>query len=260
MRTWITLSLLALLPMLLRSPKALLPIRVSARDPSRLAGLFQRYSVQSFTGRASDAGKRSDSYTTGSVNSTAGSDGQPASMSTSISTKVVVTDRFFLTDPQSQVMSFESSGFEARVGNGHVVSVAWVIRGFGRSGPYFLVYNHTTGERFFSDEAIRKRLTFPYPTVYVAALFLLVLPIPILLFFALAEALQRARFKSAGVKALADVLESRAAMVTPTPASTADLTGSLKELSALRDSGALTQAEFDSAKARVLKPAPSDPT
>jgi hypothetical protein len=256
MRTWITLSLLALSPMLLRSPKALLPIRVSAGDPSRLAGLFRRYSVHSFTGRASDVGKRSDSYTSGSVNSTTGSDGQPASMSTSISTEVVVTDRFFLTDGQGGVMSFESSGFESRVGDGHVVSVAWVIRGFGKSGPYFLVYNHTTGERFFSDEAIRKRLTFPYPTVYVAALFLLVLPIPLLLLFALAEAVQRARFKSAGVRALTDALESRAAMVPPTLAPSADLTGSLKELAALRDSGALTQAEFDSAKTRILKPEP----
>lgn len=234
MRTWITLSVIALLPMLLRAPKALSPLRISARDSSRLAGLFRRYAIHASTGRASDVGKRSDSYTKGSTASTTGTDGQLASVSTNIDTEVVVTDRFFVTDAQGQVTSFESAGFEARVGNGHVASLAWVTHGRSRSGRYLLILDHTTGEYFFNDEAIRKALTFPYPPIYIAILLLMILPIPVLIFFVIAELWQRVRFKSSGVKPLMAVLAERAASMPTQSGSTADVGSSLKELAALR--------------------------
>ena len=258
MTTWITLSVIALLPLLLRTPKALSPLRVNADEPSRFSGVFRRYAIHTFTGYASDVGKRGDSYTKGTITSTMGTDLHPASVSGSIDTEVVVTDRFFLTDAQGQVQSFEQAGFEALVGNGHLVSLAWVIRGRKKSGPYFLIFNHVTHQAFIKDKAVRKAITFPYPTVYVAILFLMILPIPVLIVFGLADLWQVARFRRAGVKPLVASLEARAASL-PTRAesntqasTTTGIASALKEITALRDSGALSQAEFERAKAKLL--------
>lgn len=263
MSTWITLCVIALVPMLLRIPKALSPLRVDAREPSRFSGVFRRYAVHSFTGYASNVGKRGDSYTTGSVSSSGGSNGQ-TSVTTSINTEVVVSDSFFLTDAQGQVKSFEGTGFDALVGNGHLVSLAWVIRGRKRSGPYFLIYNHATGETFFNDKAIRKAMTFPYPTLYIALLCLMILTFPVLIFFALVDMWQVGRFHRAGVRPLLASLDSKARVAglparqeaqsaaTQAAASGNDITSALKELVALRDSGGLSEDEFAAAKDRLL--------
>ena len=179
MKPWITASVIALIPMLLRAPKALVPLRVDKDNPSRFSGLFRRYAIHTYTGFASDAGKRSDSYTSGNITSSSNSEGGVASVSGSIQTEVVVTDRFFLDDGQGSTRPFEGSGFNARVGNGHLVSLAWVTHGFGKSGPYFLIYNQTTGETFFNEKALTKKVTFPYPTLYIALLCLMILPLPL---------------------------------------------------------------------------------
>lgn len=257
MKTWITISIVALLPMLLRTPKALAPIHVSATHPHRLTGLFRRYRINLVTGHASDVGKRSDSYTKGSTNVSSTYE-QPVNVTTQIDTKVVVTDRFFLTDAQGKVTSFESSSFGARVGNGHVASLAAVGRGRRGLRRNFLIYNQTTGERFFDDEAIRKVLTFPYPRTYIGILILAILPIPVLILFTIAEWWQRSRFKSSGMKPLIALMdESGASLPTSNEAATADVSASLRELADLHSSGALSQAEYEQAKARVLGSSPT---
>ena len=89
--------------MLLRIPKALSPLRVDAQGPPRFSGAFRRYAIHTFTGYASDVAKRSDSYTTGSISSSGGNgDNNPVSVTGSIDTRVVVSDRFFLTDPRAR--------------------------------------------------------------------------------------------------------------------------------------------------------------
>ena len=260
MSTWITLSVVALVPLLLRAPKALSPLRVSADDPSRFAGLFSRYAIHAFTGHASDVGKRSDSYTKGSFDAGGGGD-TPVSVTGSIDTQVVVTDRFFLADGQGKTMSFEGTGFEALVGNGHVVSLVWVIRGRKRSGRFILIFDHTTGEAFYDDKAIRKAITFPYPAIYVALLCLMILPLPVVAFFGLAEMWQVARFQKAGVRPLLTALQSDAASLSAETESTAaapaspggpDIASGLKDLAALRESGSLSQVEFEAAKQKLL--------
>jgi hypothetical protein len=40
MNVWITLSVIALIPMILRIRKAVAPLRVDADDPTRVAGPF----------------------------------------------------------------------------------------------------------------------------------------------------------------------------------------------------------------------------
>jgi hypothetical protein len=271
LKTWITLSVVALLPMLIRSPKALLPLRVSRQDPGHFMGLFRRYTIHTVTGIAGDAGKRSDTLTTGKVSSTHGADGLVSSVSGSVESQVVVTDRFFLTGARGEVTPFEGSGFDARVGNGHIVSLAWVLHGLRKSGPYILIYNHTTGEAFFNATAIRKRLTFPYPTLYIALLCIMILPLPVLIIFAVLEMWQKFRFERSGVRPLIDSLHTDAAPlmtrnVRETEAADAagsagsdgngrmaDPASSLREMAALRDSGAISEAEFETAKNKILR-------
>jgi hypothetical protein len=228
--------------------------------------MFRRYAIHTFTGYASDVGKRGDSYTSGSTNSTTTTtaDSRTTSVTNSIGTTVVVTDRFFLTNGEGRVQSFEGTNFEAQVGNGHLVSLAWVIRGRKKSGPYFLIYNHATDEVFFNDKAIRKAVTFPYPAIYIAILILMVLPFPVVIFFALAEMVQMAMFHRAGAKPLVASFQSEAANLpvradsTPhtsqVAATATDIAAALKEITALRDSGALSQAEFETAKTKLLAP------
>jgi len=223
--------------------------------------MFRRYAIHSFTGYATDVDKRSDSYTKGSISSATGAN-HSVDVTGSINTEVVVTDRFFLTDTQGQTQSFEGSGFEARVGNGHLVSMAWAIRGRRRSGRYFLIFNHATGEAFFNDKAIRKDLTFPYPTIYMGILTLMILPFPVLIFFALVDMWQVGRFKRSGAQPLLAMLESKAtglsalaestAQASPAASSTTNIASALQEIAALRDSGALSRDEFEAAKAKLL--------
>jgi hypothetical protein len=215
--TWITLSVIALLPVLLRTRKLLMPMRVSASDPWRMAGGYRRYKIQTFTGRASGVTQRGDAYIDITVGSRMGSDGQISSVHGTGKTTVVVVDTFFLTDELGQTQSYQLSGFNAAVGEGHTVSVAAVSKGRAKKGRYFMIYNHTTRQRFFSDKDIRKALTWPFPTLYSAAMILMILPIPVLVFFGLVDTWQVARFKKGGVRPLVAALDERT-LPAPVPA------------------------------------------
>jgi hypothetical protein len=251
---WITASVIALLPVLLRTRKILFtPLRVSDKDPWRLAGPYWRYKILTFTGYASDVGQRSDSYTTGSIGSSLGANAQVSSVRGSISTSVVVVDRFFLADDQGQAQSFQLSGFNAGIGEGNLVSVAWVKHGHAKKARYFMVHNHTTGQSFFSDSDIRKGITFPFPPLYMAVLILMILPLAVLVPFGLVDMWQVSRFKRKGVRPLIEALAANAPgrpVAAPNVAGT--VTAQIKEIVALRDSGALTEPEFEAAKAKLL--------
>lgn len=214
MSTWIILSVVALLPVIIHLRKHFSPLRVSAKDSKRFAGAFSGSSISTFTGRASESTKRSDSHTSGKITSNMGSgaDGlHVQSVQGSVNTTVTVTDSFFLTDQNGQVQSFQLSGFDVHIGSGQLVSVAWVTKRFKKKGPYFFVYNHTTRQSYFHDTAIRKTLTAPYPSIYMALLILMILPIPVIVIVGLAEVFQRRQFKRSGIQPLVDELNRSAA-------------------------------------------------
>jgi len=253
---WITVSVLALLPVLLRTRKIVFtPLRVSDKDPWRLAGPYWRYKILTFTGYASDVAQRSDSYTTGSIGSSLGANGQGSSVRGSISTSVVVVDRFFLADDQGQAQSFQLSGFNAGIGEGHLVSVAWVKHGRAKKARYFMVHNHTTGQSFFSDSDIRKGITFPFPPLYVAVLILMVLPLAVLVPFGIVDIWQVRCFKRKGVRPLIEALAANAPGPPRTAPAPADsVAAQIDRIVVLHESGKLSEAEFEAAKAKLLSP------
>jgi hypothetical protein len=258
--TWINLSIFALLPMLVRIPRALWPLRVSAGNPPRFARPFKSFALHTFTGYASDVGQRGDSITTGKIGSTKGPEGSVTSVDGSFTTEVVVTDQFFLTGADGRTQSFQLTGFGAAIGQGHLVSVAWVAYRLRTSEPHFMIHDHTTGETFFHERALRA-ISFPYPAPYVALLILMILPWPALILFGLLSAWQVSRFRRRGVRPLLDALNAQAERLartaeptraaSPAPATTT-IAGELKDLAALRDTGALSSSEFEAAKAKLL--------
>jgi hypothetical protein len=258
--TWINLSIFALLPMLVRIPRALWPLRVSAGDPPRFARPFKSFALHTFTGYASDVEQRGDSITTGKVGATRNADGLVTDVNSSITTEVVVTDQFFLTGADGRARSFQLTGFGAAIGQGHLVSVAWVAYRLRTSEPHFMIHDHTTGETFFHERALRA-ISFPYPPLYVALLILMILPLPALIVFGVLPEWQVGRFRRRGVRPLLDALNARAGRFVPpaepgalhgsAPATTT-IAGELKDLTALRDTGALSMSEFEAAKAKLL--------
>jgi hypothetical protein len=165
------------------------------------------------------------------------------------------------------------TGFNAALSDGHTVSVAWAIRKHRKSGPYFLVYDHTTRSAYFNKKAIAKSIVFRYPTLYVALLCLMLLPFPVVMIYGIAgEYFQIPAFRRRGARPLIAALEANAAALPTQPpqasqqplavaaqsssssSSGHQLTTGLKELIEMRDSGALSEAEFEAAKAKLLAP------
>lgn len=227
----------ALIPVLFRIPKHFWPLQVSA-DTTHFTGAFRGHKIWSFTGFASDIGKGSASYVSGSVDR--------------ISTEVVVSDQFMLTAPDGTIRSIQVNGFDTAIGVGHLVSVAWEIPRFRKTGPYFVVYNHTTRRAFFRDWTLR-RMILPYNQYYMAGLFLLLLPIPLLLIIGITCEVQIRLFKRLGVKRLLAAFDRATSSYSQPREIKADDLGTLASL--VRE-GLMTEDEWDRAKRLFLgKPA-----
>jgi len=210
MGIWITLSVVALIPMILHLPRFVTLLRVKEAHPNRFSGAFMSNRIVTSTGWASDVGKRSEVHTSGKISSTLGANMNVQSVQGSVSSTTTILDNFFLTGAGGTVQPFQLTDFDAQVGNGHLVSVVWTVRKFRKSGRYIVVRDHTTQQTYFCAKAIRKSLTFPFPPIYVAVLILMILPLPVVLFFGLTAWAQEGLFKRNGVTALVASLDAGA--------------------------------------------------
>jgi Short C-terminal domain len=272
MTAWIVISVLVCLPMLALLPRAFSRLRVSGEDPTRFEGpWFRHYTLATYTGYASDVLKRGDSYVTGSISSTVehhsvgggyGITAPVAKITGKTKTDVVVVDTFVLSNVTGQAASFSVNGFDAQIGDGHVVSVASLRRRKGDWKP-FLIYNRTTDGNFGNEQPIRK-LVFPFPRGYVILVCLTGLGIPVAFVFWFRSLLQQRSFSSKGFKPLNDKMIAQANMLPSqiragAPAAAAvpaggGIASELQQLTALRESGALSEEEFAAAKAALLQP------
>ena len=263
MSTWITVCVIALIPMLLRARRALLPLRTTTDSPPRFARPFGAYKITTFTGRAGEVGKRTESTTRGSIGSSRGAYQEVGSVSGSVWTTHTTIDQFFVTAIDGTTDSFQLRDFDVAIADGNVVSLAAVSRG-KRSNVVFLVHNHTTGRTYFNDKALRS-ITFPWNKYYVALLTVLVLTFPVLCFFGAVEMWQIRRFKASGFEPLVQALDAAASAVVSAQAGSPSqpgpqtdgargISGELQEITRLRESGALSEAEFDAAKSKLLAP------
>ena len=262
------LVFVVLIPVLWQLPRSFWPVRL---DPggTHFLGLYQRYSVGTFTGYASDIRTWSDKQTVGSVSaqSTGTVIGGSFVGSTTINdrrrTFEVHHTGFFLKDAKGETQRFDAANVRPLIGEGHLVSAAWLVHN-GKSGNTFLVYNHTTDEWFL--ETTRNgmknaprglfKMVFPLPVVYQVLLILAIVTIPVVVIIGVGVHWQVRSFRNRGARPLVSALKQRAAgmpsRVNPSSNDVIDLVTQVKEITALHESGALSVDEFQAAKAKVL--------
>ena len=268
---------LAAIPVLWQVPRSFLPVRMDASG-TRFTGLYSRYSVRTHTGYVSDIRTRTDKLKTGTVSArTTGiitGDMFTASTTTTDTRKTHerVHTEFFLTDDRGSAQPVDAVNVKPAIGEGHLVSAAWLVHN-GKTGNAFLVYNHTT--RQVSAEPVRlawlsaprglSKMVLPLPAVYMILLCLMIVTIPLQLLFVYAAKWQVRRFLRHGSGPLKSAMQQRAEAMparlpqTPIavppqagPETVIDLAGQVKEMSELRNSGVLTDEEFQAAKDKLL--------
>lgn len=268
------LIFVATFPVWWQIPRVFWPVRMDSGG-TRFTGLYRRYSVRTFTGYASDIGSRTDKLTVGSVSAHTTVTGGVASttVSDNRTTMKRLHTEFFLTDATGATQSVDAVNVGPSIGAGHLVSAAWMVHN-GKVGNAFLVFNHTTNRVYVektqrgsrnADRGLAKML-IPLPTIYVVLMVLAIVTFPLLALYGLAAMWHMRAFRTRGSRPLVNRLHQTAAGMTPAnqpasivvpnqspPQETIDLVSQVKEMKALHDSGALTAAEYDAAKAKLLE-------
>lgn len=262
------LIVVVLSPILWQIPRAFWPVRLDSGG-SRFKSLYRRYSVQTFTGYASEIRSWQESRTmrntmTGHVQGTVDSFGNVSGTATVRNNQRTYTlyhTAFFLTGSSGQTSSFDAINVMPSIGNGHLVSVAWLVHN-RKPGPAFLVYDHTAGTwtlETHKGRGLRKNrrglvnMVVTLPVVY-AAIFVLAVPVYVLV--GIGTRTQLNLFGKFGVRPLLARVQADAAnMPSPhvdAPVPVIDLATQVKEITALHESGALSHEEYQAAKAKLL--------
>jgi hypothetical protein len=128
---------------------------VDSSDPTRFDGAGRLYKICSATGRAYGVSKSTtDTPEKIELSARTWLGSTPGGFSGKVRSRRTVRDQFFVTDPSGNDTSIQLTNFDVAVAEGHIVTAAWGIRKGKKSGKYFMVANHTTGQRFFSDDAL----------------------------------------------------------------------------------------------------------
>ncbi len=110
----------------------------------------QAYTLYEFTGTVMSEKTWSETRVHGSGGGGGGSfyqgTGTTAPVSVRISSTVTRKDVFVLRDSEKNEDDFEFVDMQINVRVGHVVTCVWAIPRGKSSGPFWLVYNHTTGK------------------------------------------------------------------------------------------------------------------
>ncbi len=220
----VLLIVVLVLPILWQVPRSFWPLHLNS-TATGFTGLYRRYSVASFTGRASDVQAWSDSQTVGSVS--AHTTGTIIGGSFVGSTSVVDSrknfkvnhTRFFLSDRNGATCAIDAANVDPAIGNGHVVSAAWLVHN-RKSGTAFVVVDHTTNSVYV--EKTRRglknaprgltKMVLRLPLPYEVLLWLGIVTWPLIILFGVGAQIQLRWFRKHAVKPLVAVLQQRAAL------------------------------------------------
>jgi hypothetical protein len=187
-------------------------------------GLYQRDSIETFTGYASGVRTWTETRNAGSVSASTTSmmiGGTATASTTVIDTRrtfTTVHTGFFLEDETGATRDVDAANVGPSIAEGHLASAAWLVHN-QKSGNAFLVYNHTTGSVYVDTTksggmTARRGLVstaLKLPLAYQVLGFLLIATIPLMLLFGLGAQWQVRRFRKRGARPLMAVLERRAA-------------------------------------------------
>jgi hypothetical protein len=150
MGIYLAVCVVCAIPMLIKALQVRRPLQTTADNPPRLAGHFADRTVYTFTGVVKGSSTRSNTTVTGTVSGTSGS------LVGGVTSRTTVTNSFRLVNPETgEEQNFQVTEMRAQIWDGQMVSVAWAIRQGKSSGPYLVVFNHSTKQSFFSDTQLR---------------------------------------------------------------------------------------------------------
>jgi hypothetical protein len=237
-----TIGLVLAIPVGFRIWRSLQPLKVSSSDTSRFVGVGRTCKIYTVTGRAHDVTKGSTHTVTEYTDGT---------KKTSAST---IHDQFFVTDRDGMDHPLNLTDFNVAIAGGHIVSAAWAIRAGKKTGAYFMVVNHTTGQRYFHNEAIARITIGQRFWLNVQALTVIFLPVfAAFIIFAATYRIQIYRFKRQGVDPLVKALDAGADAFPRLGDMRVD---ELDRLAVLAREGLLTDTEWTRAKELFIGKAP----
>jgi hypothetical protein len=222
MSGWVSIYVLACVPLLWETARILWPLRLND-SATHFTGLYRRYSVQTFTGTASQISTSvEETQSTGSGYSGHLSSSGFATLRSNRVAEYATHTHFFLDDGSGKVVPVDSANANPVLGAGHLASAAWLVHN-GKLGNAFLVYNHTTGQVFVERGAWRSRgsarrglarMVFVIWNKWVVALYIwMIATIPLLIFCAYGSAWKLRWFRNHGSRRLTKRLEEQAANV-----------------------------------------------
>lgn len=109
-----------------------------------------------FTGKVLTTTKNLETQVHGGGGGGYVSQGSGYSAPVTISSTTTVHDQIFLAKSDGTEMAFQLHGFNVACRESNLVTVLWAIRPGEESGSYVLVYNHTTKDARFDDDAIKR--------------------------------------------------------------------------------------------------------
>jgi len=161
--------------------RALKPIRTTSESPPQFEGAWKNWRIYSFTGH---------------VRGTA----------VGISTFRLVDSRI------REERNFQLGNWGVQLFDDQLVSVVWAIRKHRKEGPYFMIVNHTTGERFIRNDVVME--IAKRPSLFWTLSYFICFVIPPVWLLAIIWGIlignQTERFKKSGVQPLVENLNQKA--------------------------------------------------
>jgi hypothetical protein len=116
-------------------------------------------------------------------------------------------------DPRTrEERNFQLGNWGVQLFDDQLGSVAWAIRKHQKEGPYFMIVNHTTGERFIRDDVVREFAKLPSSFWTLNSIICIVIP-PVWLLriiWGILIGIQTKRFIESGVQPLVQALNQKA--------------------------------------------------
>ncbi len=125
------------------------------------------YQLYHTTGKVEETGKNMETKVSGGGGGGGTYSGYGGTAPVTIQSTTTIHDQIFLTDNLGNEHSFQLQDFNVACRSGNLLTVFWAIKGTDKTGPYIVVYNHTTGNAFYNKASMNK--VFRRPVLYMLA-------------------------------------------------------------------------------------------
>lgn len=120
------------------------------------------------TGIVDESGKNMETKVSGGGGGGFSYRGTGTTAPVSIRSKTTVHDQIFLTDTTGREHSFQLQNFNLACRAGNKLTVLWGIKKGAKSGPYIIVYNHSTAKEFINNADLNKMFRRPIWQLFIA--------------------------------------------------------------------------------------------